>query len=210
MKEYIEKSGGETGAANTEKVITPEDAAKIRENIAIEGNINADILVIEYSDMECPFCMKQFHETKLPEQLLAQYGDKVAFAFKNSRGVNHPGTEAKAIAALCAQKVDGNEAYIKFYKAIMSGSTNEGGVYDVSKLSEISTQIGLDTSAWQTCVDKKETAGIFAAQSSEAEKYGLSGTPGTLIYNTKTGKYDTISGAYPYTEFTNKISTLLK
>jgi protein-disulfide isomerase len=72
---------------------------------AIEGNVQADILVVEYSDMECPFCVRQYAETKLRKSLIDQYGDKVAFAFKNNRGVNHSGTEAKAIGALCAKKL---------------------------------------------------------------------------------------------------------
>lgn len=55
--------------------------------------------------MECPFCIRQYHSTKLFPTLLSQYKDKIGIAFKNNRGVNHPGTEAKAIAALCAKKV---------------------------------------------------------------------------------------------------------
>lgn len=55
--------------------------------------------------MECPFCVRQYHQTKLEESLTKKYGDKIAFAFKNNRGVNHEGTEAKAIGALCAKKV---------------------------------------------------------------------------------------------------------
>lgn len=64
------------------------DAAQIEKVVssaALEGNVQADIVVIEYSDMECPFCVRQYAETKLRESLLAQYGDKVVFAFKNNR-----------------------------------------------------------------------------------------------------------------------------
>lgn len=90
-------------------------------------------MAIEYSDMECPFCIKQYHDTKLQPSLSAQYGDKVAFAFKNNRGVNHPGTEAKALGALCAKQVGGDKAYIAFYHAVMDGTT-QGNPYPVAKL----------------------------------------------------------------------------
>lgn len=65
--------------------LTPEDIGKIRQDATIEGNKDASILVIEYSDMECPFCIKQYHETKLWSSLKTQYGDKVSFAFKQNR-----------------------------------------------------------------------------------------------------------------------------
>ncbi len=75
--------------------------------------------------MECPFCMRQYHDTKLFPTLLSQYGDKVSVAFKNNRGVSHKGTEAKALGALCAGKLGGDASYQKFYKGVMDKSTNE-------------------------------------------------------------------------------------
>jgi protein-disulfide isomerase len=129
IKEYIKNGGGAQGATATPAKngtpLTPDEIAALKKDAVIEGNKNANILVIEYSDMECPFCMKQYHDTKLFEKVASQYANTVGLVFKNSRGVNHPGTEAKALGALCAQKLGGDAAYMKFYKAIMDGSTNE-------------------------------------------------------------------------------------
>ena len=160
--------------------------------------------------MECPFCMKQYHDTKLFPNLLTQYKDQVAVAFKNNRGVNHKGTEAKALGALCADTLGGANAYQKFYKGVMDKSTNEGGVLDVAKLGEVAKSAGIDVAKWQSCVDQKETLARFSTQTQEAQKYGLGGTPGTLILNVKTGKYKTVEGAYPYETFTAAIDELLK
>ena len=63
---------------------------------------------------------------------------------------------------------------------------------------------------WQSCLDSKELLPRFNAQTSEAQKYSLGGTPGTLILNVKTGKYATVEGAYPYATFTAKIDELMK
>ena len=186
------------------------DIATLKKDAAIEGKDTAKILVIEYSDMECPYCMKQYHDTKLSSQLKTQYSDSVAFAFKNNLGVEHNGTEAKALGALCAQKVGGNASYIKFYKGIMDASTNEGGVSSVADLPKLAKTVGLDVPKWQACVDKKETATLFKSQTSEAQKFGLGGTPGTLIINVENGKYGTIEGAYPYSQFSSMIDSLLK
>ena len=182
----------------------------IKQNAFLNGSSTETMLAVEYSYIACPFCFKQFQDTKLDPILKAQYGDKIAFGFKQNRGVNHKGTEAKAIASLCAQKIGGDAAYIKFYKSVMDKSTNEGGVMDVTKLPEVAKAAGLDVAKWQQCVDKKDTAALFAAQTSEAQKYNLAGTPGTLLINLTTGKYETVEGAYPFSTFSTKIDALMK
>jgi protein-disulfide isomerase len=182
---------------------------KIISGAALEGNAQADIVVIEYSDMECPFCIRQYSETKLRESLVTQYGDKVVFAFKNNRGVNHSGTEAKAVGTLCAKKVGGNGAYAKFYHTIMDGTT-QSAVFPVANLAQAAKTAGVDVAKWQSCFDKKETAAEFAAETQEANSLGLGGTPGTLILNVKTGKYTTVEGAYPIANFVQKIDSLMK
>ncbi len=220
IEQYVNSAGSGTTPSPTTQAdqttqpsgwtLSQEDIANLKKGAAIEGNANANILVIEYSDMECPFCMKQYHDTNLAPKLKTQYGDKLAFIFKNNKGVNHPGTTVKALSALCVQKISGNDTYVKYYHAIMDASTNEGGVYDVSKLGTLAKSLGLDQKVFQSCVDTKEADSVFAAQTAEAQKFGLSGTPGTLIINTTTGKYDTVEGAYPYDTFTTKIEALLK
>lgn len=219
LKEFLKSQGGDVGssagtdttaAVDTSKVLDAAKIAKLAENAAVEGDSNATITVIEYSDMECPFCLKQYHDTKLKEKLLAQYGSGVNFIFKNSRGVNHSGTEAKAIASLCAQKVGGSLAYIQYYNAILAGSPDGNNVYPVSKLADLAKSLKIDTAKWKKCYDGKETQDVFAAQTNEATTFSLQGTPGTVILNNKTGKYDTVAGAYPYESFTQKIDELMK
>jgi len=212
IKQFIESQGGATPTTPTaENIDQTMDAAQIEKIVsgaAIEGNAQADIVAIEYSDMECPFCIRQYAETKLRESLVTQYGDKVAFAFKNNRGVNHSGTEAKAVGALCAKKVGGNEAYAKFYHAVMDGTT-QSAVFPVANLGEAAKTAGVDIAKWQACYDAKETAAEFLAETQEANGLGLGGTPGTLILNVKTGKYTTVEGAYPLANFVQKIDSLM-
>lgn len=215
IKQYVDGGANPSQAqnpqpsANPDGTLSQEEIKAILADASIEGNKIASIIAIEYSDMECPFCMRQYHDTKLFPTLLGQYGDKVAVAFKNNRWVNHKGTEAKALGALCAGKLGGDSAYQKFYKGVMDQSTNEGGALDVSRLPEVAKASGVDMVQWQSCVDTKETLSRFTAQTAEAGKVWLSGTPGTLILNIKTGKYSTVEWAYPYTTFTAKIDALM-
>ncbi len=187
--------------------LTADEILTILSGASIEGNKWADIIAIEYSDMECPFCIKQYSDTKLQASLASQYGDKVAFAFKNNRGVNHPGTEAKALGALCAKQVGWDKAYIAFYHAIMDGTT-QSSVYPVEKLGDIAKNIKIDQTKWQSCVSSKATLGLFDAEGAEAKKYGMSGTPWTLLLNVKTGKYTIVEWAYPFSSFVEKITAI--
>ncbi len=188
---------------------SPDTLKKILSDTVFEWDTTANIAVIEYSDMECPFCIRQYHATELGKKLAAQYGKEIKFAFKNNRGVNHPGTEAKAIGLLCAGKVGWNDAYIKFYKTVMDGSTTSG-VYPVENLPLAAKSAGVDAKKWKKCFDAKDTLSAFKSQTEEAQWLGLGGTPGTIIVNLKTLQYMTVEWAYPYETFTQKIDALMK
>ncbi len=212
MQQYVKTQGWKVADTEVDQPtvttsLTSDEVAAILSGAAIEGNKSADIIAIEYSDMECPFCIKQYSETKLQSSLASQYGDKVAFAFKNNRGVNHPGTEPKAIGALCAKQIGGDRAYVAFYQAIMDGTT-QSSVYPVAKLGDIAKNIKINQTKWQSCFDSKSTLGQLDAEGAEAKKYGMSGTPGTLLLNVKTGKYTTVEWAYPFSEFVQKITSI--
>jgi predicted DsbA family dithiol-disulfide isomerase len=86
--------------------------------------------------------------------------------------------------------------------------TQQGSPYPVSKLGDIAKKLSLDATKWQSCVDNKDTLAMFTAETAEANKYGMGGTPGTLLINVKTGKYTTVEGAYPFSSFTDKISSI--
>ena len=86
--------------------------------------------------------------------------------------------------------------------------TMQRNVYPVSKLVDIVKKLWIDTVKWQSCLDSKSTLAQFEAETEEAKKYGMSGTPGTLLLNVKTGKYATVEGAYPFSEFVQKIASL--
>lgn len=187
--------------------LSQEDRDAILNSAPIEGNKNADVVFVEYADLECPFCIMQHNENQISKKIKEEFGDKVAYIFKNHRGVDHRGTEVKALGALCAQKVGGVEAYAKFYSKVFEKSTTSS-YYPVAELPALAKELGLDTKAWQSCVDNKELLSQFEKETAEAQKYGLRGTPGVLIFNKKTGAYTTIIGAQQYENFAKAVNSL--
>ncbi len=197
------------------KSLKADEVKKITDNTYIEWNKEAKVLVIEYSEMECPYCSMQYHDTQVRENLKKQFGNTVSFAYKSNRGANHPGTETKALWLLCAGKLGWQVAYTKFYSYIMDKTTlrpsqRDGEVFPVDKLSEVAKYAWLDVALWKACLDKKETLSQFTQETSEAQSLWLNGTPWTLILNTETGKYDIVVGAAGYADFAAKVETLLK
>lgn len=190
--------------------LTKEQMDDILSTAIVEGNLDtAEVVMVEYSDMECPFCVRQQNDNQISKKLVEEYGDKVAIVFKNHRWVNHRWTEVKALGLLCANRVGGKEAYSAFYRAMFDYTAKNSDYYPVDKLGELASSIGLNVDAWQSCVDNKETLDQFNKETNEAISFGLRWTPGSVLFNLKTGEYVTVEGAYPYTRFQSSVNTLL-
>lgn len=90
IREFIKANGGSQNPdanknLDTYQIMDATQVEKIISSAVLEGNSQADIVLVEYSDMECPYCIRQYADTKLRQSLVTQYGDTVAFAFKNNR-----------------------------------------------------------------------------------------------------------------------------
>ncbi len=128
--------------------------------------------MLEYSDLECPFCIRQYRDGTI-DAVRAEYGDQIAFAFRNHRGVNHSGTEAKAEAVLCAGEIGGTEKYYEYTHAILDGSDTQGGVYSVSDLDTLAGEIGLDVEAFAECRASDRNIAKFNAETQEGRQFGV-------------------------------------
>ena len=199
----------ETATAEPKK-LSQDELASIKKDAYIEGNASAKITLIEYSDLECPFCIRQFKEGTI-KKVHEKYGDTVNSIFKNFRGVPHENAEIEAVAALCAGQVGGTEKYASYYQAILGRSNGGNGTgFSKDALVPLAKEVGLDMKKFQVCFDTKATLSRFDAETTEGKKLGVSGTPWTVIINNETGEYMLIAWAYPVSEFERVISKLLK
>lgn len=200
----------DSGTASAPKKLSLDELASVKKDAYIEGNKDAKITVIEYSDLECPFCIRQFKEGTI-KKVHEKYGDKVNSVFKNFRGVPHENAEIEAVAALCAGQVGGAEKYAAYYQSILGRSNGGNGTgFSKDALVPLAKELGLDTKKFGACYDSKATIARFDAETSEGRKLGVQGTPGSVIINNETGEYELVSGAYPVSEFERVIDKLLK
>lgn len=204
IRAFVESKGGVAGDGGTAapaeaKVLSPEEVQAIGTTAYYDGAEGAKIAAVEYTDPECPFCIRQAKDGAL-SQLLEKYAGNIKVSHKPLRAVPHPGAEAKSVALLCVGKIAGAKAYNAMYQGMMDRSTMEK-VMPVDDILGLVKELKVDEKAFAACADAKETVPEYDANTAEGNKYGVKGTPGTIIFNVETGKYKTIEGAYPFSAF---------
>jgi len=199
-----------TNNADAVKTLSKDELAAIRNWAYIEWNKDAKITIVEYSDLECPFCIRQFKEWNI-DKIKEKYGDKVNNIFKNFRWVPHENAEIEASANLCAWELGWSDAYVFYYKQIFSRSNWWNGTwFSKDNLVPLAKEAWLDTEKFQQCLDSKRHIAKFDADTAEWKKLWVQWTPGNVIINNETGKYILIAWAYPVSEFERVIEELLK
>lgn len=174
----------------------------------IRGNPNAEVIIVEYSDTECPFCVR-FHSTM--KQIMDEYGKegKVAWVYRHSPiDQLHPKARQEAVALECAAELGGNDKFWEYTDRIYEITPANNGL-DLAQLPKIAEFIGLDVAKFSTCLasgkfDKKIQADVENAQAT-----GGGGTPWSVVV-TKDGKKTSLNGAYPYESVKQLIDSLLK
>ncbi len=93
----------------------------------IIGNPNAKIIIVEYSDLECPFC-KRFHETM--HQVIDGNSD-VAWVYRHYPIPQlHPQAFHQAEATECAWEQGGNVAFWKYTDMLYKITPSSGNLED--------------------------------------------------------------------------------
>lgn len=214
MSEQIKqiKSGDEgattEAAPETSFSLTQDEIKKIIAGQTINGSADANIVLVEYSDPECPFCQRQYNDGTIANALKTEGVGTIASIFKPITGANHTNTRSKGIAMICAGKIGGYASQSKLEAALFADM--KVSVADAIK------QAGLDAKKMDACIVDKVAADQYAANDAEsasiAQKVGQKwfGTPTTLIINTKTGKSEVVAGAYPLAMYVEKIQAVSK
>lgn len=187
-----------------------EKAAVIRETIAAtianqpyRGAADAPVMIVEFSDFQCPYCSKS---AKTVEHIIEKYPNDVKFVFKHFPLNGHPWAKPAAIASYCGalQKSEAfwalHDNYFKYQRQI-----NPGNV--IAKSKEYLAGSNIDMAAWSTCAeesDSEEYKSALAAVEADmalGQKLGVSGTPGFFV----NGAF--LSGAQPIAAFEALIAT---
>ena len=183
--------------AGTENTAGLENMNPIEDSDHIRGNPNAPVKIVEYSDMECPFC-KRFHSTM--QQVMDEYGKngKVAWVYRHfPLDSIHSQARTEAVASECANELGGSDAFWKYADRFfeLTPSNNQTNIATV--LPQIAREIGLDETKFNSCLASKKYDKHIQDDLDNATATGGNGTPWSIVV-TASGKKYPLSGAQPY------------
>ena len=168
---------------------------EIREIISedhVRGPQNAKVTVVEYSDLECPFC-KRFHPTM--QQLLSEYPNDVRWVYRHAPLVQlHSKAPKEAEATECA----GEQG--KFWeltdKIFEVTPANDG--LNLDDLPKLAQEAGVaNIQQFQSCLDSGTYAQHVQYDLTDAQNAGMRGTPYSVVIAPNGEKFP-VSGAQPY------------
>lgn len=153
----------------------------------IRGNPNAKVTVINFDDLECPYCARM-HASLFPDTM-DRYKDKVRFIYKDDPLTDlHPWAMHAAVDANCLA-VQSGDTYWKFVDYIHAhGQEVTGEDRNLTKsfatldriAREEASLAKLDSAKLDACLAKQDETQIRAS-AKEAEALGIDGTPALFV-----------------------------
>lgn len=179
------------------------EIAPVTDNDHIRGNKNAKITLVEYSDLECPFC-KTFHPTM--QQAMDTYGDQVRWLYRHYPLSFHANAQKEAEASECVADLGGDDKFWEFIDRIFERTTGNGTGFALTALGPLAEEIGVNQAQFQSCLD----IGKYAAKVTENLSKHQFGTPATFIIDSKGNTSENLGGAIPFAQLKQAIDTALK
>jgi len=171
----------------------------------ILGRPDAPVTLVEFTDLECPFC-RAFHVGTF-EQIKREYIDtgKVRFISRDFPLDFHRNARPAALAVRCA----GEQG--KFWE-MRHGVTLNAAALSREVYDRLARELGLDADRFNACVAADRYRADIDRDVADATTAGVTGTPTFVLGATGPGtsmEGQRIVGALPFTTFDTQIKTLL-
>ncbi len=166
----------------------------------IRGNKNAKVVMIEYSDFQCPYC-ERHHPTL--QKIMDAYGDKIEWVYRHFPLSFHANAKPTAVASECASE---QGKFWEFADAMFKGQTAnlEGDAATASAfVTKTATDLGLNMTKFASCLTSGKYDSLIDASEAGGAAAGVNGTPATFING------QMVSGAVPYATLTSMIDAAL-
>lgn len=176
---------------------------------AVRGNPNAKVTVVNFDDLECPYCARM-HQALFPATL-DRYKNTVRFVYKDYPLSFHPWAMHAAVDANClaAQSGDVYWAYVDYLHAhgqeVNGEDRSTAKSFDaLDRIARQEATLGkLDGDKLDACIAKQDEASIRASMA-EGTKLGVDGTPALFIDGER------VTGAVPEEQLWHAIDRALR
>ncbi len=166
------------------------------------GDPDAPVVIIEYTDFQCPYCSRHFQQTF--SQIKEDFVDEglVYYIFKDFPLTNiHPQAVKAAEAARCAGDQD---EYLSMHSKLFSAQNEWSGNPSATQtFIGYAEELGLNTDSFKSCLESGEHESAVLQDQDEGAQLGVTGTPAFFING------HSMSGAQPYPIFEQAINQFL-
>ena len=155
-------------------------ALPVTEDDHIQGSPDAKIVIIEYSDIDCPFC-KEYHKTM--KQIIAEYGPSgdVAWVYRHFPLTSiHPNAAKHAVAAECVAEIGGNDSFWSFLDILFENAPGNQQT-DPSRYAEFAGTLGVSAEDLNACIEKGDALKHVEGEFNTAIAAGGTGTPFNIV-----------------------------
>jgi len=167
-EEYIAKLNANANVAvmlKAPRVEVAYDPARIR------GNPKAPVMIVEFSDYQCPYCHSVEPTLK---KVLAKYGDKVSLSYRDfPLSSIHPDADLAAVASRCALE---QGKFWEYHDALFSASK-----LDKDSLVGYARELKLNDGQFSSCLSGDQYKVEIQKDVADGRKVGVNGTPGFFI-----------------------------
>jgi protein-disulfide isomerase len=181
---YVDKLKAE---AKVETMLPPLLMPKVQ--VAAEGpskgEASAPVTIIEFSDFECPYCVKA---EEAVNKVMEVYKGKVRLVYRDYPLDFHAKAQKASEAALCA----GDQG--KYWEMHAKLFANQKAL-EVPQLKQHAKEVGVEAGKFDKCLDGGDKAKDVAAHKKAGEEAGVTGTPAFFINGRP------LTGAQPFEKF---------
>ena len=170
----------------------------------LRGNKKASVILLEYSDYQCPFCGRVQSTIR---KLLDKYQDRVAFGYRHFPLAFHKEADEAAIASECARE---QGKFEEIHRILYSRQKAQ----DKEELKKYAREIKVKYPVkFDECLDNEKYRGLVDQDMKDGSNLGITGTPGFFVglFNPKSGEIqgEVLSGAQPYDAFQQALEKYL-
>ena len=171
LKRYREELEKLRAEANIQLLLSePRLPAPKASRSASKGPTDAQVVITEFSDFQCPYCKVVQPVLK---EVLQRYPNQVRLDFKHLPLEQHPAATISAQAAFCGSK---QGAFWPYHDALFASD-------ELSKefLDRTANALGLNLDSFRMCLASQESRMAVMADLQEARRLGITSTPTFLI-----------------------------
>jgi protein-disulfide isomerase len=172
-------SSGNSGGGDSGNIVEAKEVDQLLAGIAQKGMVlgdpSAKVTVLEFGDLQCPFC-KGYSEEVLPQVIEGHVrGGEAKLDFRNYMIIGPQSKPAGAAAIAAGEQRRGWNFVELFYR---NQGTEDSGYADDAFLTAIARAAGVpNISKWNRARKSQAVIARVEATNAEAQELGFSGTP---------------------------------